>query len=94
MSLVVNKWDLIEKDSQTIVEFEKKIRDGLKYLSYAPILFISALTGQRVMKVLDVIDRVENRSMKRIPILQLNKYSWKVGGEDSLLPLSGTGESN
>ena len=75
--LVVNKWDLIEKDSQTIVEFEKKIRDGLKYLSYAPILFISALTGQRVMKVLDVTDRVAEQSMKRIPTSQLNKYLGK-----------------
>ena len=46
--LVVNKWDLIQKDSETMKEFEKKVYENLKYLSYAPILFISAKTGQRV----------------------------------------------
>ena len=51
--LVVNKWDLIEKDSETLKEFEKKVYENLKYLSYAPILFISAKTGQRVDKILD-----------------------------------------
>ena len=48
--LVVNKWDLIQKDSETLKEFEKKVYENLKYLSYAPILFISAKTGQRVDK--------------------------------------------
>ncbi|MDP2973024.1 MAG: ribosome biogenesis GTPase Der [Deltaproteobacteria bacterium] len=71
--LVVNKWDLIEKDSQTIVRFEKKIYEDLKYLSYVPILFISALTGQRVKKVLDTIDRVAEEAEKRIPTSPLNK---------------------
>jgi GTP-binding protein len=70
--LVVNKWDLIEKDSQTIVRFEKKIYEDLKYLSYVPILFISALTGQRVKKVLDTIDRVAEEAEKRIPTSPLN----------------------
>jgi GTP-binding protein len=71
--IVVNKWDLVEKDSQTIVEFEKKIHDELKYLSYAPILFISALTGKRVKKVLDTIDQVAEEAEKRIPTSPLNK---------------------
>ncbi len=72
--LVVNKWDLVEKDSQTMVQQEREIREGLKYLPYAPILFISALTGQRVNKVLDVIDRVSDQIRKRVPTSQLNKY--------------------
>ena len=72
--LVINKWDLVKKDSQTIVEFEKKVRDDLKYLSYAPVLFISALTGQRVMRVLDMIDQVAEETRKRISTSQLNKY--------------------
>ncbi len=72
--LVVNKWDLVEKDSQTMVQQEREIREGLKYLPYAPILFISALTGQRVNKVLDVIDRVSDQTRKRVPTSQLNKY--------------------
>ena len=71
--LVVNKWDLVEKDSQTMVQYEGKVREDLKYLSYAPILFISALTGQRVRKVLDVIDQVSEQAKKRISTSQLNK---------------------
>jgi len=75
--LVVNKWDLVEKDSQTMVRYEEKVREELKYLSYAPILFISALKGQRVKKVLDVVDHVSEQSQKRIPTSQLNKYFGK-----------------
>ena len=75
--LAVNKWDLVEKDSQTMVQYEEKVREDLKYLSYAPILFISALTGQRVGKVLDVIDQVSAQTQKRIPTSQLNRYFGK-----------------
>ena len=72
--LVVNKWDLVEKDSQTMVRYEKKVREDLKYLSYAPILYISALTGQRVKKVLDMVDHVSEQTRKRISTSQINKY--------------------
>jgi GTP-binding protein len=71
--LVVNKWDLIEKDSQTLVQYRKRVYEDLKYLSYAPILFISALTGQRVPKILDLVDEVGEQAKKRIPTSQLNK---------------------
>ena len=72
--LVVNKWDLIEKDSETMDEFEKKVYEDLKYLSYAPILFISAKTGQRVDKILDQVDQVTEQARKRISTGSLNKY--------------------
>ncbi|MBP1699255.1 MAG: engA [Deltaproteobacteria bacterium] len=75
--LIVNKWDLVKKDSQTIVRYEEEVRANLKYLSYAPILFISALTGQRVGKVLDVADDVSAQTRKRIPTAQLNRYFGK-----------------
>jgi len=75
--LIVNKWDLVEKDSQTIVRYEEEVRANLKYLSYAPVLFISALTGQRVGKVLDVVDDVSAQTRKRIPTAQLNRYFGK-----------------
>jgi len=75
--LVVNKWDLVEKDSQTMVRYEEEVRENLKYLSYAPILFISALTGQRVEKVLDVVEDVSAQTRKRIPTSRLNKYFGK-----------------
>lgn len=71
--LLVNKWDLIEKDSHTANEFRRRIYGELKYLSYAPILFISALTGQRVTKVLDMVDHVAEQAKKRIPTSQLNR---------------------
>jgi GTP-binding protein len=71
--LVVNKWDLIEKDSQTLVQYKKRVYEDLKYLSYAPILFISALTGQRVPKILDLVDEVGEQAKKRIPTSPLNK---------------------
>ena len=71
--IVINKWDLVEKDSQTLARFEKEVYEELKYLSYAPILFISALTGQRVKKVLDTIDRVAEEAKKRIPTSPLNR---------------------
>jgi len=71
--LVLNKWDLIEKDSQTMVEFERKIYSDLKYLSYAPILFISALTGQRVPKILNRVDQVSEQTKKRISTGTLNR---------------------
>ena len=72
--LVVNKWDLVEKDSQTMIRFKKKIYEDLKYLSYAPILFISALTGQRVPKILDLVEEVAEQTKKRIQTAQLNKH--------------------
>ena len=75
--LVVNKWDLVEKDSQTIVRYERDVREHLKYLSYAPMIFISALTGQRVRKTLDIVDRISDQTKKRIPTSQLNKYFGK-----------------
>jgi len=75
--LAVNKWDLVEKNSQTMVRYEEEVRENLKYLTYAPILFISALTGQRVGKVLDVVEDVSAQTKKRIPTSQLNRYFGK-----------------
>ncbi len=72
--LIVNKWDLVEKDSQTMVRYEGEVRENLKYLSYAPILFISALTGQRVKKVLEAVGHVSEQAKKRVSTSPLNKY--------------------
>jgi len=72
--LVVNKWDLVKKDTNTMAEFKKDLHDDLKYLSFAPVIFISALTGQRVSKVLDVVDRVAEEGKKRIPTSQINRH--------------------
>ncbi|MDM8519745.1 ribosome biogenesis GTPase Der [Anaerolineales bacterium HSG6] len=72
--VIVNKWDTIDdKDTYTINEFTKLIRAELQFLDYVPILFISALTGQRVDKVLDLALRVQEERLRRISTGQLNR---------------------
>lgn len=70
--LVVNKWDLVEKDGSTMKEYTLRVREGLAYMPYAPVLFISAKTGQRVDKLFQVIQQVYEQNHKRIPTGQLN----------------------
>jgi GTP-binding protein len=72
--LVMNKWDLVEKDTHTMVEFEQRVKESLKYLQYAPIVFISAMTGQRISKVLETVDRVAEQTKKRVATSELNKH--------------------
>jgi GTPase len=72
--IVVNKWDAVEKDSYTVYQYEEKIRDAMKFLDYAPVVFISALTGQRVIKMPDLIKRANDARNLRIPTAQLNKF--------------------
>ena len=71
--VVVNKWDLIEKDTYTMDAYTKQIRADLKFLDYVPVLFISALTGQRVNKVLPLAFQVYQERMVRIPTGELNR---------------------
>ncbi len=71
--VIVNKWDLIEKDTYTINEFTDKIRAELKFLDYVPVMFISAKTGQRVNKVLSMALQVQEERLRRIPTSQLNR---------------------
>ncbi len=70
--IVVNKWDLVEKDDKTLRKEEEKIRKDLSYMTYAPILFISAKTGQRVGKLFEMINSVYAESCKRITTGMLN----------------------
>ena len=70
--LVVNKWDLVEKDTHTMDVFKKKLLADLAFMSYVPMLFISALTGQRVARVLTLVDEVYAQSCKRISTGTLN----------------------
>ena len=71
--IAVNKLDALEKNDQTMNEFTEKVRKEFVYLSYAPILFISAKTGQRVMNLLPLVDRVYENSCRRIPTNVLNE---------------------
>ena len=70
--IVVNKWDLVEKDDKTMTRMTEDIRRDLAYMTYAPILFISAKTGQRVDKLFDMIDYVANQAAFRVTTGMLN----------------------
>lgn len=72
--IAVNKWDQVKKDNTTVNNYTRKIREDLKYLSYAPIVFISALTGMRVRKTLDLIDLVAMEHQKRVTTGRLNTF--------------------
>ncbi len=71
--IVVNKWDLVEKDDKAVHKFEKKAHEKAPFLKFVPFLFTSALTGQRVSKILDVITTVDEESRKRITTSQINE---------------------
>lgn len=70
---VVNKWDLVEKNSDTIKIFSDNIKDKFSFMSYAPILFISAKTGKRIDKIFGVINNVSNFNSMRISTGRLNE---------------------
>jgi len=70
--IVVNKWDLKEKDDKTAGRFEKEAGERAPFLSFVPFLFTSALTGQRVTRVLDVLVEVDAERSKRITTSQVN----------------------
>lgn len=70
--LLVNKWDLVEKDTHTIEKFRKDLLVDLAFMSYVPMLFLSAKTGQRVNRVLALADSVYEQSCRRIPTGTLN----------------------
>ena len=70
--IVVNKWDAIEKDTNTMETFRKEVYDALKFMDWAPVVFLSAKTGQRVNTVLTTCDQVWAQWSKRIPTGVLN----------------------
>lgn len=71
--LVVNKWDEIEKDNNTMEKFKKEIYNRLSYLTYAPIIFISAKTGQRVNKLYELVNNVASQNAMRVSTSMLNQ---------------------
>lgn len=71
--IVVNKWDAVEKDAQSMQTFMARIRDRLHFVSYAPIIFISALEGQRIHQVLAVAHRVWEARFFRMPTADINR---------------------
>jgi GTP-binding protein len=72
--LGINKWDAIEKESQTARKFEADIRDAIKDLAYIPMMFISALEKQRIFKLLDLALSVYDECQRMIPTPELNRF--------------------
>ncbi|NWG14702.1 MAG: ribosome biogenesis GTPase Der [Acidobacteria bacterium] len=70
--IVLNKWDVVAKDSHTVERFTETVRRRMKYLSYAPVVTISALTGLRVARLFDLIDRAFRERRIRVPTGELN----------------------
>lgn len=71
--IVVNKWDAVTKDDQTMHEFTEKVRAEFQYLSYAPILFVSAKTHQRVDTIMPMVDKVYENASRRVATNILNE---------------------
>jgi GTP-binding protein len=77
--IVANKWDLVKTADQSFVKaFDDELRRKMKFLDYAPILHVSALTGERASRVLETIDRVAASRRQRIPTPALNKFIEEV----------------
>lgn len=71
--VIVNKWDLVEKETNTMNEYTERIRSELKFLSYVPVLFISAKSGQRVNKVLPLALQVQEERLRRMSTGEVNR---------------------
>jgi GTP-binding protein len=77
--IIVNKWDLVKTEDHTFVQrFDDTLRHGMRFLDYAPILHISALTGERTTRVLETMDKVAAARRLRVPTPALNKFIEKV----------------
>ena len=70
--IAVNKWDLVEKDGKTMDQFRKKVAEGLSFMLYAPVVFISAVTGQRIDRLFELVDYVREQNTMRIRTGALN----------------------
>jgi GTP-binding protein len=78
-AIIVNKWDAVEKDSYTIYDYERHIKDRFYFLEWAEMLFISALTGKRVDKVLDLVDRAAEQHQRRVSTAVINEVLEEAG---------------
>lgn len=80
--LALNKWDLIEKDSNTVNRYFEEVRNSLKYLDHAPVLTVSAMKGTRAVKLFGLIDELNMRYRKRISTSELNRFLEQVVKEN------------
>ena len=78
--VVINKWDLIARDTHTAVRLEKEFRLRMRFLHYAPMIFVSAKSGQRVAKILELVSEAYRARRIRVPTAELNIF---LGAGDS-----------
>ncbi|HMQ32308.1 MAG TPA: ribosome biogenesis GTPase Der [Chloroflexaceae bacterium] len=74
VAILVNKWDAVEKDNQTYYRFEDQVREAFKFIGFAPILFISALEGQRTGRIIQLAREIQDQRQKRVPTGELNAF--------------------
>ncbi len=79
--IAANKWDLVTKDERTLDRYQNTIYAKLRFLKFAPIIFISAKTGQRVVKLLDTAQDVFEAGVKRVPTGEINKFVKRISEE-------------
>ncbi|MDE3178194.1 MAG: ribosome biogenesis GTPase Der [Acidobacteriota bacterium] len=72
--IVVNKWDAVKKGASATADFTRQVRERLKYLNYAPIVFVSALRGQRIQKLLESVSAVADERSKRVSTAEMNRF--------------------
>jgi ribosome-associated GTPase EngA len=71
--IVVNKWDAVEKESDTIYEYEREVRTRLYFLDWAEMIFVSAMSGQRVEKIIELVDKASDEHKRRVPTAVINE---------------------
>jgi GTPase len=92
--VALNKWDLLEdKDTHTGAAFERKVREQMKFLAWAPVVTISALVGQRVLKLLPLAIRANEARSRRIPTSQLNQFYERMIERSGIVPAGSHGRS-
>lgn len=72
VAIVVNKWDAIEKETGTLESYKRDVLEKLKFIDYAPVLFVSAVSGQRLQSIWEIVDQVYAQAIKHIPTGALN----------------------
>jgi GTP-binding protein len=81
--VLVNKWDLVDKDAATLPQYEAYVRNELKFMDYVPVLFVSALTGQRIVRVLPLAQRIYAERLQRLSTAQVNAIVRDATGRQS-----------
>jgi len=78
LAIIANKWDLVKKSTNTARDYERELKERLPFLAHAPVLFLSALTGQRVTRAGDIVDRCLEQWRRRIPTAEVNRFLLEV----------------